>query len=176
MCLLEQATIDVLRRWDIRGRRTENPGVWVTPDPGSGQQGGGKGEGEEVEQEDRKIAALGVHLRRNVTGYGVGLNVCTDLGWFERIVACGLEGKKTTSMRELREGRGALHAALGREGEGSGDEQLMRVLGRQWAEEFAKGLWGQAGEGKVVEVEREDLGISERELKEMVVEEASEVD
>lgn len=62
--------------------RTENPGVWTTSDD--------------------KIAALGVHLRRNVTSHGVGLNVSTDLEWFERIVACGLEGKRTTSL--LQEG------------------------------------------------------------------------
>jgi len=49
-----------------------------------------------------KIAAIGVHMRRNITSHGVGLNVNTDLGWFERIVACGLEGKRTTSFE--REG------------------------------------------------------------------------
>jgi lipoyl(octanoyl) transferase 2 len=58
--------------------RTENPGVWV--------------------DEMKKICALGVHLRRNVTSHGVGLNVGTELGWFGRIVACGLEGKGTTSL------------------------------------------------------------------------------
>ncbi|KFX85989.1 hypothetical protein V490_09282, partial [Pseudogymnoascus sp. VKM F-3557] len=50
------------------------------------------------EGEEKKIAALGVHLRRNVTSYGVGLNVSTDLRWFDRIVACGIEGKGVTSM------------------------------------------------------------------------------
>jgi lipoyl(octanoyl) transferase len=55
--------------------------------------------------DERKIAALGVHLRRHVTSHGVGLNVSTDLRWFERIVACGLEGKSVTSMeKEMRKG------------------------------------------------------------------------
>ncbi|KAI4956349.1 hypothetical protein J4E91_000560 [Alternaria rosae] len=45
-----------------------------------------------------KIAAIGVHMRRNITSHGVGLNVNTDLWWFDRIVACGLEGKRTTSF------------------------------------------------------------------------------
>ncbi len=35
-----------------------------------------------------------------MTSHGVGLNVGTDLRWFERIVACGLEGKRTTSLAE----------------------------------------------------------------------------
>lgn len=51
---------------------------------------------------DDKIAAIGVHMRRNVTSHGIGLNVGTDLWWFDRIVACGLEGKRTTSFE--REG------------------------------------------------------------------------
>ena len=45
-----------------------------------------------------KICAVGVHLRRNVSSHGIGLNVGTEMGWFERIVACGLEGKGTTSL------------------------------------------------------------------------------
>jgi len=80
--LLETVVIDTCAHYDIETRRTGNPGVWVV------------GEGE------KKICALGVHLRRNVTSHGVGLNVGTELGWFGRIVACGLEGKGTTSLKE----------------------------------------------------------------------------
>jgi lipoate-protein ligase B len=85
--LLEQTTIDTLASWDLKGIRTENPGVWA-------------------EDGERKIAALGVHLRRNITSYGVGLNVNTDLRYFDRIVACGLPGKKVTSMKELIQEKG----------------------------------------------------------------------
>lgn len=34
----------------------------------------------------------------------MGLNVSTELGWFARIVACGLEGKGTTSLERERDG------------------------------------------------------------------------
>lgn len=64
--------------YGVKTQRTENPGVWT--------------------DEMHKICALGVHLRRNVSSHGIGLNVSTDMRWFERIVACGLEGKKTTSL------------------------------------------------------------------------------
>ena len=47
-----------------------------------------------------KIASVGVHLRRYVSSHGISLNVDTDLAWFERIVACGLPGKKATSFRK----------------------------------------------------------------------------
>jgi lipoate-protein ligase B len=72
----------VCAAYGITATTTANPGVWITPDD--------------------KICALGVHLRRNVASHGVGLNVHTDLSWFGRIVACGLEGKRTTSFE--REG------------------------------------------------------------------------
>lgn len=43
---------------------------------------------------------MGVHLRRYITGFGVGVNVGTELGWFERIIMCGLPGKRATSFEE----------------------------------------------------------------------------
>jgi lipoate-protein ligase B len=76
--LLEDGTIATCKKYGIATQTTKNPGVWVG--------------------DDRKIAALGVHLRRNVTSHGLALNVNTDLWWFDRIVTCGLEGKKTTSF------------------------------------------------------------------------------
>ncbi|KAI9670723.1 MAG: hypothetical protein M1817_003833 [Caeruleum heppii] len=101
--LLEKTTIATIAHYGIRGLTTENPGVWTTP--------------------ERKIAALGVHLRRNVTSHGVGLNVSTDLWWFNRIVACGLEGKETTSFE--REGITG---------------QSAEAVGAAFVDEFAKGL------------------------------------
>lgn len=78
VCLLEKTLIRTCARYGIKAMTTEHPGVWTTPDD--------------------KISALGVHLRRNITSHGIGLNVNTDLKWFSRIVACGLEGKRTTSF------------------------------------------------------------------------------
>jgi lipoyl(octanoyl) transferase len=125
--LLESTTISTLARWGIRGVRTENPGVWE-------------------ESGERKIAALGVHSRRSITSYGVGLNVATDLRWFERIVACGLVGKGVTSMR-----------ALADEGLLTGNAELSMgtlepgLVGKVWMTEFATGLYGEGGVDKIRE-------------------------
>ncbi|CAD6446062.1 ec216769-7d59-4f13-952f-1a99e6e500a9 [Sclerotinia trifoliorum] len=80
--LLEEATIKLLRVMclDILGR-TENPGVWLN--------------------ENEKIASLGVQLRRNVSSYGVGLNMIMERGWWDRIKACGLDGKRTIGLDEV---------------------------------------------------------------------------
>ena len=79
--LLEDALIDTCSYYEVKGFTTENPGVWTT--------------------EDDKVASLGVHLRRNVSSHGVGLNVNTDLKWFDRITACGLVGKRATSLEKV---------------------------------------------------------------------------
>jgi len=78
--LLESAVIDTCSAYGINGFTTRDPGVWTSADD--------------------KIASVGVHMRRYVTSYGIGLNVATDLGWFERIVACGLVGKRATSFEK----------------------------------------------------------------------------
>jgi lipoate-protein ligase B len=51
---------------------------------------------------DRKIASIGIAVRRWVSYHGVALNVSTDLSYFGLIVPCGLPGVAMTSLeREL---------------------------------------------------------------------------
>jgi lipoyl(octanoyl) transferase len=50
----------------------------------------------------RKIASIGIHVRRWVTFHGFALNVMTDPRAFEPIVPCGIAGVEMTSVaREL---------------------------------------------------------------------------
>lgn len=81
MNLLEEATIQLLRKHglEVMGR-TQNPGVWIN--------------------KEEKIASLGVHLRRHVSSYGVGLNLILERGWWDRIKACGLDGKRIVGMND----------------------------------------------------------------------------
>jgi lipoyl(octanoyl) transferase len=77
---VEQAIIDTLADYGISaGRIPKLTGVWV---------------------DDRKIAAIGVHISRWVTSHGFALNVSTDLSYFQYIVPCGL-AKPVTSMAAL---------------------------------------------------------------------------
>ena len=111
--MLESTVIATCAQYGVKALRTENPGVWVS--------------------EQDKICALGVHLRRNVTSHGVGLNVSTELGWFRRIVACGLEGKGTTSLRA----------------EGVEPVPDVEQVGRAFVEQLARGLEGVDGVQRV---------------------------
>jgi lipoyl(octanoyl) transferase len=48
----------------------------------------------------KKIASIGVHVKKWVTWHGFALNVTTDLTHFDRIVPCGIPGVEMTSVEK----------------------------------------------------------------------------
>jgi lipoyl(octanoyl) transferase len=75
---LEEALLGVCRDVGLDGRR--NPGwtgVWIGP---------------------RKVASIGIAVRRWVTMHGFALNVATDLTRFAAIHPCGLDAAVMTSL------------------------------------------------------------------------------
>ncbi len=49
----------------------------------------------------RKLASIGIHLRRWVTTHGFALNVSTDLKDFDGILSCGFDAGVMTSLEQL---------------------------------------------------------------------------
>ncbi|WP_420624600.1 lipoyl synthase [Candidatus Poriferisodalis sp.] len=84
VCDLEQVLIDALADLGLAGcgRLRGYPGVWL-----------------DLDGTPRKLAAIGVRLSRGRTMHGFGLNVDTDLAWFERIIPCGIRDFRPTSLR-----------------------------------------------------------------------------
>jgi lipoyl(octanoyl) transferase len=79
---IEAALMDALAEFGVAARRIPGlTGVWVG---------------------DRKIASIGVGVRKWVTYHGFALNVSTDLSYFRRIHLCGLKGRDATSMAEVK--------------------------------------------------------------------------
>ncbi|MCF6235823.1 MAG: lipoyl(octanoyl) transferase LipB [Gammaproteobacteria bacterium] len=79
--LLEQAIIALLKEYGISAAsRPDAPGVYV---------------------EHKKIAALGLRVRRNGCYHGLSLNVDMDLSPFQLINPCGYHGLQVTQLSAL---------------------------------------------------------------------------
>lgn len=77
---LELSAIHTLKDFGLAGtRRPPFTGIWIG---------------------DKKIAAIGVAVRRCITFHGLALNVNPDLSYFKRIIPCGLTWAEVTSMRQ----------------------------------------------------------------------------
>ncbi len=114
---LEAAIIETAAAFGVAADRVEGlTGVWV--------------DGE------RKLAAIGVRVRRGVTTHGLALNVNTDLGWFAEMVPCGIRDKEVTSLaREL--GQPVAMEAV--------ENALASALARWFGASLADGRSGLAG-------------------------------
>jgi len=74
----EQAIIELLQENGINGQRRKGaPGIYV---------------------DDKKIAALGLRVRRGCCYHGLSLNIDMDLEPFSRINPCGFEGRATDQL------------------------------------------------------------------------------
>ncbi|MEJ7803671.1 MAG: lipoyl(octanoyl) transferase LipB [Candidatus Limnocylindria bacterium] len=81
--ILEAAVLDTAAVFGVEATRFDGrPGIWI--------------------DDQRKLAAIGVRVKRGVTTHGLALNVNTDLKWFDEMIPCGIPGIEVTSLaREL---------------------------------------------------------------------------
>lgn len=78
---LEEVIITALKQYGLTGTRLAGlTGVWI---------------------EGRKVAAIGVKVRRWVTMHGFAVNVCPDLSGFSYIVPCGIADKPVGSLAQM---------------------------------------------------------------------------
>jgi len=78
---IESTIVDLLADYGIEAQpRPEAPGVYV---------------------QGRKIAALGLRIRKGRCYHGLSLNVDMDLEPFDRINPCGFQGLEVTQLRDL---------------------------------------------------------------------------
>ena len=105
---LEQAMVDCLAGYGIAAAaRPDAPGVYV---------------------DGRKVASLGLRVRKGCTYHGLALNVAMDLAPFERINPCGYQGLRMTQLSEL--GGPADVAQVGRDLEPALLRRLDAAAGR----------------------------------------------
>ena len=118
--MMEEALIRACGDFGVQTARVQGrTGVWTLP--------GGS-------VQEKKIAAIGVHISRGITSHGFALNVTTDLRDFELIVPCGISDAPVTSLEmeaELAPSMdGVMHAVA---------RQFGRVFDHQvlWLESLA---------------------------------------
>ena len=82
---IEDCIIGVLKEYKVNSYPDKkNIGVWVGNTKNS-----------------KKIAAIGIRVRKWVAYHGFSLNVSNDLSKYNKIVPCGVRGKKVTSLEHL---------------------------------------------------------------------------
>ena len=80
---IEKSIIALLKKYDINALEKEGaPGVYV---------------------EEKKIAALGLRIKRNKSYHGLSLNIDMDLAPFKQINPCGYEGMAVTQLKNLKD-------------------------------------------------------------------------
>ena len=114
--LLEEVLIRACGEFGVQAQRVpKRTGVWtvVHPDAGGNIQ-------------EKKIAAIGVHVSQGVTSHGFALNVTTDLRDFQWIVPCGIADREVTSLEVEADRVPTMQEAINATAKSFG-----RVFGRQ---------------------------------------------
>lgn len=99
---IEQAVVDTLAQYDVEAYpKPDAPGVYV---------------------DNRKIASLGLRIKKGRSFHGLGLNLDMDLEPFQRINPCGYAGMEMIQLKDFV------------------DQVDIQQVKRQWSEAFARQL------------------------------------
>ena len=78
---IEKSIIQFLKTYKIKAKNDKkNIGIWV---------------------KDKKIAAIGIRVSRWVAYHGCSINISNNLNQYLKIIPCGLNNKKVTSLYKL---------------------------------------------------------------------------
>ena len=109
---LEGALVDTCAAFGITAAApVGKTGVWVGP---------------------RKIASIGIGVRRGVAWHGIALNVSTDLAYFDAITVCRSAGLRMVNLAELTEPVPALDAV---------GTAFAQALATRLGRELLEGAW-----------------------------------
>ena len=75
--------IDLLSRYDIQGERVAGaPGIYVN---------------------QKKIASIGLKIKKGFCYHGISLNIDMDLKPFDNIITCGIESLEVIQVKDFTE-------------------------------------------------------------------------
>ena len=85
--ILEKTIIKTLKEYNIKSfSDRKNIGIWVNHD-----------------NKIKKIAAIGIKVKKWIAYHGFSINICNDLSVYKKIIPCGIRDKEVTNLKELND-------------------------------------------------------------------------
>ena len=86
---IEKCIIQILKEYKIKSfNDKKNIGIWVN-----------------VNGKEKKVAAIGIRVKRWIAFHGFSINVSNDLEVYKNIVPCGIYNKEITNLCSIKENR-----------------------------------------------------------------------
>ena len=83
--IIEKSIIESLEEIGVRSQSDrKNIGIWIKSN-----------------KEEKKIAAIGIKVKKWIAYHGFSLNIDNDLSNYKKIIPCGIRDKGVTSLKEL---------------------------------------------------------------------------
>ena len=84
--LIEKIIIDTLKEYKIKSfSDKKNIGIWVKKN-----------------KKIKKIAAIGIRVRRWIAYHGCSININNDLKKYDKIIPCGIKNRGVTNLNEIK--------------------------------------------------------------------------
>jgi lipoyl(octanoyl) transferase len=84
--IIENSIIKTLKEYDIESQSDrENIGIWVKSN-----------------NNIKKIAAIGIRIKRWIAYHGFSINIDNDLNDYNKIIPCGIKDKEVTNLRSIK--------------------------------------------------------------------------
>ncbi len=84
--IIENSIIKTLKEYEIESQSDrENIGIWVKSN-----------------NNIKKIAAIGIRIKRWIAYHGFSINIDNDLNDYNKIIPCGIKDKEVTNLRSIK--------------------------------------------------------------------------
>ncbi len=84
--IIETSIIYTLKEFGINSYADrKNIGIWVNTKSG-----------------EKKIAAIGIKIKKWITFHGFSININNDLNYYKKIIPCGIKNKGVTNLNEIK--------------------------------------------------------------------------
>ena len=84
--IIESSIINTLKEFGINSYADrKNIGIWVNTKSG-----------------EKKIAAIGIKIKKWITFHGFSLNINNDLGSYKKIIPCGIMDREVTNLNNIK--------------------------------------------------------------------------